>query len=60
MKQSFYLGNLSRDYDHPANPDFRGWIVGTFMKDIRQTNKVEIKFWRYAAGKKSDHAAKKQ
>jgi quercetin dioxygenase-like cupin family protein len=37
----------------------RGWIVGTFIKDVpRKNDEVEIMYWEFKAGQETKHPAK--
>lgn len=56
MNKSYYAGKFR---DDGLNGPNRGWIVGSFMKDLpRKNDAVEIKYWEFKAGKDTNHPAK--
>ena len=60
MADSFYKGNLRYDYEHYHEKKHQGWVVGKFMTGVRQTDQVEVKFWKYKKGEHSGHPYKMQ
>ena len=56
MKDSFYIGEYREDAIHGPN---RGWIVGTFIKDLpRKNDELEVMYWEFKAGETTNHPMK--
>ena len=56
MRGEYYVGSFREDGLNGPN---RGWIVGTFMKDLpRKNEQVEVKYWEYKAGENVGHGIK--
>ncbi len=60
--ESYYSGNFYQDREN--DPKRNGWLVGRFMNekvnDLRGTDKVEIKFWKFEKGVPTKHPSKYQ
>lgn len=52
-----YMGDFRND---ARTEDYHNWIVGKFVKEQnpRNTELVEIKFWKFKKGEKTDHENK--
>lgn len=47
--KNFYIGEFKKD---AADPIYKGWFVGEFMKDEpRKNNQLEVKYWEFKKGK---------
>ena len=56
----YYRGNFYRE-----SADLRGWLLGRFMagkgvNDARNTDKFEVKFWKFKKGEDAKHLPKYQ
>lgn len=56
MTDSYYIGKYREDALNGPN---RGWIIGTFIKDLpRKNDEVEIMYWEFRAGEATNHPMK--